>query len=178
MRTTRLLRTKRLLSSVFVASVISSPLLFVRMLATTATLALISGLTSARSGQLEPESGDTVRLLYEFPYNTYLENIAVRPNGQFLITPLSLPQLWLVEPDLPGEAFIVCEFPEVLGLSGIVEYQPDIFAVLTGNFSFSTGDPGLGNMGHLEYRPLRCPRHVQPDHCSIPAGCEKDSSYS
>lgn len=114
------------------------------MLATLATLALISGVTYARSGPVDPGSGDTARLLYEFPHDTYLENIAVRPNGQILVNPLSFPQLWLVDPDLPGEACVVHEFPDVLGLSGIVEYQPDIFAVLTGNFSFSTDNPGLG----------------------------------
>lgn len=58
--------------------------------------------------------------------------------------PLNLPQLWLDEPDLPGEAFIAYDFPQVLGLTGIAEYQPDVFAVLAGNFFISTGDPGTG----------------------------------
>lgn len=89
-------------------------------------------------------SDDQVRLLFEFPHNIYCENLAVRPNGQILVTPLNLPQLWLVEPDLPGEAFLAYEFAEVVGLTGIVEYRPDVFAVITGNFSISTGDPGLG----------------------------------
>ncbi|KAF3767053.1 hypothetical protein M406DRAFT_355452 [Cryphonectria parasitica EP155] len=87
---------------------------------------------------------DPVSTLYEFPWDTYVENLAVRPNGQILVNPLTLPQLYLVEPRLPGEIFLVYEFPEILGLSGIVEYQPDVFAVVTGNFSLSTGDSGAG----------------------------------
>lgn len=111
----------------------------------TATLSLASVCISAAGAPSRPtNTSDPVRLHYEFPYDTYTENLAVRPNGQILETPLNLPQLWLVEPGLPGEAFIAYDFPKVLGLTGIVEYQPDVFAVLTGNFSISTGDPGTG----------------------------------
>lgn len=110
-----------------------------------ATFSLVSVCISAAGAPSRPtNTSDPVRLLYEFPYDTYAENLAVRPNGQILVTPLNLPQLWLVEPNLPGEAFIAYDFPKVLGLAGIVEYQPDVFAVLTGNFSISTGDPGTG----------------------------------
>ncbi|KAJ4389812.1 hypothetical protein N0V93_007284 [Gnomoniopsis smithogilvyi] len=116
------------------------------MLARTAfSFLILAWVPAARiSARYSTKSGDPVRLLYEFPYDTYVENLAVRPNGQILVTPLNIPQLWLVEPDLPGEAFVAYEFPGVLGLTGIVEYQPDVFAVVTGNFSVSTGDPGLG----------------------------------
>lgn len=111
-----------------------------------ASLCLVSVCISAAraSVSLLTNTRDPVRLLYEFPHDIYAENLAVRPNGQILVTPLNLPQLWLVEPNLPGEAFVAYEFPEVLGLSGIAEYQTDVFAVLTGNFSLSTGDPGTG----------------------------------
>lgn len=87
---------------------------------------------------------NSTHTIYEFPKGNYIENLAVRANGQILVNPLTLPQLWLVDPHLPGEGFIVHNFSEILGLSGIVEYQPDVFAVLTGNFSIETGDPGAG----------------------------------
>lgn len=87
---------------------------------------------------------DSTQTIYEFPKDNYIENLAVRANGQILVNPLTLPQLWLVDPYLPGQGFVVHNFTEILGLSGIVEYRPDVFAVLTGNFSTDTGDPGAG----------------------------------
>lgn len=91
-----------------------------------------------------------VRMLYQFPNDTYVENLAVRANGQLLVAPLDLPQLWLVDPRAaaPGDAaHVAAAFPGVLGLTGIVEYRPDVFAVVAGNFSIATGDPGPGTWG-------------------------------
>lgn len=87
---------------------------------------------------------NSTQTIYEFPENNYIENLAVRANGQILVNPLTLPQLWLVDPHLPGQGFVVHNFSEG-GLSGIVEYEPDVFAVLNGNFSIETGDPGTGS---------------------------------
>lgn len=85
------------------------------------------------------------RTIYQFPNNTYVENLAVRPNGQILVNVLTSPQVWLVDPDLPGKAVLIHEFPTVLGLSGIVEYQPDTFAIAGGNISLSTGESVVGS---------------------------------
>lgn len=97
----------------------------------------------------------STQTIYEFPKDTYVENLAVRANGQILVNPLTLSQLWLVDPALLGKGFVVHNFSEN-GLSGIVEYQPDVFAVLAGNFSIETGDPGAGtwtiwsvDLGHV-----------------------------
>lgn len=98
----------------------------------------------ATAAGCSPHRLDSTQTIYEFPEDNYIENLAVRSNGQILVNPLTLPQLWLVDPHRPGEGFIVHNFSEVLGLSGIVEYQPDVFAILTGNFSLETGDPGAG----------------------------------
>lgn len=81
-----------------------------------------------------------IRTIYEFPNNTYVENLAVRLNGQILVSILTSPQVWLIDPELPGRAVLVHEFPSVLGLSAIVEYEPDVFAVAGGNISLSTGE--------------------------------------
>ncbi|PTB41640.1 uncharacterized protein TrAFT101_009751 [Trichoderma asperellum] len=85
-------------------------------------------------------SHDSVRTLYEFPKPSYIENLAVRSNGQILITGLSTPQLFLFDPSAtgPSKPLIVHEFDQSLGLAGIAEYQPDVFAVISGNTSFTT----------------------------------------
>ncbi|POS70228.1 hypothetical protein DHEL01_v211377 [Diaporthe helianthi] len=83
--------------------------------------------------------------LYQFPNNTYVENLAVRPNGQILVNLLTSPQVWLIDPELPNRAVLVHEFPSVLGLSAIVEYQPDVFAIAGGNVSLGTGEAFVGS---------------------------------
>ncbi|KAL9468517.1 hypothetical protein ACSS6W_010211 [Trichoderma asperelloides] len=85
-------------------------------------------------------SHDSVRTLYEFPKPSYIENLAVRSNGQILISGLSTPQLFLFDPSATGprKPLIVHEFDQSLGLAGIAEYQPDVFAVISGNTSFTT----------------------------------------
>ncbi|KAJ9136872.1 hypothetical protein NKR23_g9446 [Pleurostoma richardsiae] len=88
---------------------------------------------------------DPVRTVFEFPNDTYVENIAVRPNGQVLVTVLTAPRLFLVDPLQPGRAVLVHTFASALGVSGIAEYEPDVYACITGNFSFSTGDVGAGS---------------------------------
>lgn len=85
------------------------------------------------------------RTIYQFPNNTYVENLAIRPNGQILVNILTSPEVWLVDPDFPGRAVLVHEFSSVLGLSAIVEYQPDVFAIAGGNISLSTGESVAGS---------------------------------
>lgn len=93
---------------------------------------------------------DPVRTVFEFPNHTYVENLAVRANGQVLVSVLTKPQLFLIDPTVPSvgqqsQAVLVHEFSGSLGVSGIVEYEPDVFACITGNFSFVTGDVGPGS---------------------------------
>ncbi|KAL6901481.1 hypothetical protein GGI43DRAFT_422402 [Trichoderma evansii] len=86
------------------------------------------------------ESLDSVRTLYEFSKDSYIENLAIRSNGQILVSDLSKPQLFLFDPSAtgPSEPLLVHEFDQSLGLAGIAEYQPDVFAVISGNTSFTT----------------------------------------
>lgn len=108
-------------------------------------LAILSGYTVAAEIGGSSNKNVEVRTIYQFPNNTYVENLAVRPNGQILINVLTSPQVWLVDSEVPDKAVLVHEFSGVLGLSGIVEYQPDVFAILGGNISLSTGDSVVGS---------------------------------
>ncbi|KAK5989577.1 Putative hetero-Diels-Alderase-like protein [Cladobotryum mycophilum] len=116
---------------------------------------------------MTPTALDPVRTVFEFPNNTYVENLAVRSNGQILVSVLTKPQLFLIDPSAPGqsEAILVHEFAGSLGVSGIAEYQPDVFAVITGNFSFETGDVGVGswNVWSVDLRGVHI-TNVSPAH--------------
>ncbi|KAL7782336.1 hypothetical protein V8C43DRAFT_327029 [Trichoderma afarasin] len=84
----------------------------------------------------EPRSLDPVRTIFQFPPDTFFENLAVRSNGEILTSLLNEPQLF---------AILVHEFTDSLGLAGIAEYEPDIFAVISGRFNIPTGDVGPGS---------------------------------
>lgn len=99
---------------------------------------------AAATPDFSPRKAET-RTMYQFPNNTYVENLAIRPNGQILANLLTSPQVWLFDPELPERAVLVHEFPSVLGLSAIVEYQPDVFAIAGGNVSLSTGEAVVGS---------------------------------
>ncbi|KAH8807530.1 hypothetical protein F5884DRAFT_789460 [Xylogone sp. PMI_703] len=85
-----------------------------------------------------------VRLVYEFPIGTYVENLAVRSNGQVLMCPLTIPSLFMIDPLVGGKPTVAYTFPDILGLAGIAEYKPDVFAVITGDYNFTSGDFGPG----------------------------------
>jgi sugar lactone lactonase YvrE len=106
---------------------------------------ILSGCAIAAGNNESPFSEAETRTIYQFPNNTYVENLAVRPNGQILVSVLTSPQVWLIDPELPDRAVLVYESPSVLGLSGIVEYQPDVFAIAGGNVSLSTGEAFVGS---------------------------------
>lgn len=106
---------------------------------------MLSGWTTIVAAKLLPRATDNIQTIYQFPENTYVENLAVRANGQILLDIFTSPQLWLVDPQVPGEAVLVHEFPDALGITGITEYDNDVFAVLAGNFSFSTGECTKGS---------------------------------
>jgi hypothetical protein len=80
-----------------------------------------------------------IRTVYQFPNLTWIENIAVRSDGQLLVTKLTSPELHLVNPftTYQGET-LIARFPFALGALGIAEIEHDVFAVITGNFSIAS----------------------------------------
>lgn len=106
------------------------------------TFLCTSRVTLAKSAVLDQTS-----LIYEFPNNTWVENIAARNNGELLLSIVGTPQLFTIDPSAPSprQPVLIHEFTDSLDVFGIAEYQTDRFAVLTGNFSFETGDLGLGS---------------------------------
>jgi hypothetical protein len=78
------------------------------------------------------------KVLYQFPVPTWIENLAVRSNGDLLLTLLTTPELYLLSPSDPKDAVLVHKFDEVSVLTGIIEVKEDVFYVAGGNFSLST----------------------------------------
>ncbi|KIW93080.1 uncharacterized protein Z519_05685 [Cladophialophora bantiana CBS 173.52] len=99
------------------------------------TFALV---TAAQGTQVSEYSVQRVATLPNF----LVENLAVRANGQILVT-TSAPAATLLQinPLSASNATLVARFPSVSGSYGITELQPDVFYVATGNFSIQTRQP-------------------------------------
>ncbi|KAL6411021.1 Six-bladed beta-propeller TolB-like protein [Ilyonectria robusta] len=77
------------------------------------------------------------KLIYQFPNVTWLENIAVRSNGQLLVGFGTEPALYSVEPDSNNpKPTLVYTFPNATAVFGISEVYPDVFAMAVGNFTW------------------------------------------
>lgn len=74
------------------------------------------------------------KLIYEFPKGTWLENLVVRPCGSILITTLTGPDLYQINPLLPNPtASLIHHFPTGLATLGITETFPDEFYLILSN---------------------------------------------
>jgi hypothetical protein len=126
----------------------------------------------------------TTQLIYQFPNGTWLENLAIRPTGQILVTVLTAPELWQVTPGYNssqhvldtnsskplGSATLVSRIPDVTGLLGIVEMQQlDVFYAIAGNFSLAnlTSTNGSYSIWKID---MRRPSAVVSKLTDIPEG--------
>jgi hypothetical protein len=101
-------------------------------------LAILSSNVEAKPLSIRNESFKApTHVIYEFPLGTWIENMAVRANGQLLVTLLNIPDLYLIDPFHANDTVLVHSFPDALGLSGIAEVTPDIFTVSSSNFSLT-----------------------------------------
>lgn len=73
--------------------------------------------------------------IYRFPNGTWVENIAIRPNGNLLVSLVNTPQLWEITPTPPGHstAQLVHHFNDAETVNGITELSPDTYAVIASN---------------------------------------------
>lgn len=85
---------------------------------------------------LRDTQASLLRQVYQFPHGTWVENIAVRPNGNLLVTLVNHPELWeIVSPHQPEStrAQLIYRFDDTGMATGVTEITPDVYAVLTPN---------------------------------------------
>jgi hypothetical protein len=86
-----------------------------------------------------------VETLFQFSNNgSWIHNLAVRSDGNLLLTRLDTPEVWLVN-TTSGNATLAYSFPNVTSCFGISEIEDDVFAVVVGNFSTKTYQPTAGS---------------------------------
>ena len=95
----------------------------------------------------EPPPGNALlRTVYQFPNDTWVENLAMRSNGNLLVTLIQSPEVWEINPNRePPDAHLVFRFPDAISALGIAEIEPDVFAVNVGNWSDITDSPTVGS---------------------------------
>ncbi|KAG5981726.1 hypothetical protein E4U55_002623 [Claviceps digitariae] len=109
-----------------------------------ATVSLLALVGSAASLSITPQSG-TSRLVHQFPAGVWVENLAVRPNGNLLLTTLT-PNASVYEVVNPASKDASTELrfttASVDSFFGISELSVDQFAILGGNHTPTAGTPG------------------------------------
>ncbi|KAL8742143.1 MAG: hypothetical protein Q9190_005326 [Brigantiaea leucoxantha] len=95
-----------------------------------------------------------IHVTWEFPLGTWVENIAIRNDGDALVTILSSPEVYLVPTRPPHRPTLVATIPDALGLVGIAEIGIDVFYVGAGNFSTTTltTTPGTYSIWKVDLR--------------------------
>ncbi|KAL9615817.1 MAG: hypothetical protein Q9160_009239 [Pyrenula sp. 1 TL-2023] len=95
-----------------------------------------SSLNVGRSIESTKSPFVNVTNVWTFPNGTWVENLAVRSNGQILATLLTSPQVYQIDPNNKTPTALVHTFHSFRGALGIIEQEPDIFYVVVGNGSF------------------------------------------
>jgi sugar lactone lactonase YvrE len=87
--------------------------------------------TTIQSRDFQPRS------VHQFPNETWVENLYIRSNGDIIATVLSSSDLYLIDPfkDSKDNAVLLDSFPGFMGLAGITEIKPNVYAVIAGNWS-------------------------------------------
>ncbi|KAK4501509.1 hypothetical protein PRZ48_007318 [Zasmidium cellare] len=84
-----------------------------------------------------PLNDRLIKTVYQFPNETWVENLAIRPNGKILATLIGSPDLWQIDPK-SKDAQLITSFPNATSTLGIAEVREDFFAVAVGNWSYVT----------------------------------------
>lgn len=81
-----------------------------------------------------------VDVVHEFPSGTWVENLAVRSCGFILVTLVTSPDIYQIDPSQKTAPILVHSFTAYQSLVGIAELYPDIFYVVAGNTTFLAGN--------------------------------------
>lgn len=80
-------------------------------------------------------SNPPISNVFTYPMNRFIENIAVRANSKLLVTSMSVPDLFSIDPTATTPvADVVHTFANATGLMGITEVTPDVFALVSGEW--------------------------------------------
>ena len=92
----------------------------------------------------------TVNTVWQFAFPSWCENLAIRSNGQILVSRLDTPELYQVDPKgkIPPILIATWNASFYMGALGISETTPDVFAInlaapVNGDFVKTSGIPAI-----------------------------------
>ena len=86
------------------------------------------------------------RLVYQFPKGTWVENISVRPSGSLLLTLITTPDLYSLDPFASNpQPQLLHRFTSSQWLTGITETDPETYYVIGANATYETLSPTPGS---------------------------------
>lgn len=106
---------------------------------------------------------DPTRLVYQFPNDTWVENLAVRPNGSLLLTISTSPDLYLIHPlDSDPKPRLIHHFSSSSWLAGITETDPNTYYVVGANATYQTlsPTPGSNHVYRVHFSPSSSPPEI------------------
>ena len=98
---------------------------------------------------------DPYRVVYQYPDQPYtdLENLAVRSNGQILLSTITSPTTQLLDPSAASPQPVVLHtYPGATSTLGIAQPQTDLFAIAVGNYTGFIGVKGSFAIWTLDLR--------------------------
>jgi hypothetical protein len=104
---------------------------------------------------LRSEPQGSVRTIFQFDNGTWLENIAIRSNGNLLVTLIDRPELYQID-SFHNTSTLVTNLEDeadALSLLGITEMAPDVFMFIAGNFSIAraASDPASYSVWQIDF---------------------------
>ncbi|OAA37319.1 Six-bladed beta-propeller, TolB-like protein [Beauveria brongniartii RCEF 3172] len=111
---------------------------------------------------LTAQAAYTAQLLHQFPSHLqWVENMALRPNGNILMTTFDQAQIYELNPNNGSPPRLVAALPDADVAIGIAETLPDVFAVEAGHLNRTSYRlDGSGRIDTLDWSRLDC--HGRP----------------
>ena len=98
----------------------------------------------------------TSKQIYQFPDSSFtdIENVAIRPNGQLILSIITTPSVYTLDPSQANPVAVhLHDFADATSCLGITQIASDQFAIVVGNTSVATfsGVPGTFSIYKIDF---------------------------
>lgn len=93
-------------------------------------------------------------------FSHFAENIALRSNGDILVTSLTTPSVLYVDPQSPNSTTLLPEVSDATGISGITQVTHDVFAIIAGVWNITARRSEQTAIWTLDFRQSPATRPI------------------